>query len=753
MKTVEFIGKVIRQTYNSENYKMYAVDVDREKYPEIKFTKFGNAIVGGNLHSLTCDAEYYIKAEEKNGAKGYKYEVTNIRKTDLKNENDVYVFLQEILTFNQASELYKHYPNIIDLVVSGRSNEVNLNKLKGIKQYTFNLIKEKIIENYALFDLIAEFKGVITISMMKRLYEKYPSIEKIRIEMRTHPYKTLVGLSRVGFKTADALLLEMEKQGIVKFAYDLKTSKERCYACMLYFLEENENTNGNTKMNLIDLRKQVEKLTPLCVSHFVDCIKENEDDLYYNVETMDIALRRTYELEKFVANELVRRLDGVKWNFDINKYRNVDGIDLSDEQMGLLKSVCENNITVLTAPAGAGKSFSTKALINMLKNNNKAYTLTSFTGKAVKRLSEYTGEVAMTIHRTLKYKNGVFEMDEDNQLFTDLVLVDEAGMTDIWLFSKLLKAIPDRAKIVLVGDKYQLNSIGCGALLRDIISVDFIPQVNFTKIFRMGEGGVLTACTYIRNNTKFIKENKLTQIGKDKSYTFIPSTPDNMNNKIVDLYKKLLKTYDAKDITILSAYNVGKNGSLILNQLLHPIANPNANKDNECVQVKQDKLDVCYYVGDSVISNVNNYQARMYIGDMITEETCFVTNGSQGYVTKVFSKGFQKGLVINFDGVEVYYSYGDLSMIKHGFSISIHKAQGSQNKIIIFCCPSSHIYFLNNNMLYTAVSRAEKYVFHFSDEHTINAAMRKSDSEKRQTMLKGLLETIYKEYMEEDYAI
>ena len=742
-RIVEFIGRVIRQTYSSENYKMYAVDVDRDKYPDIKFTVYGNAIIGGNLHSLTCDAEYYIKAEEKNGAKGYKYEVQNIRKTDLKNENDVYIFLQEILTFNQASELYKHYPNIVDLVVSGRSNEVDLNKLHGIKQYTFNIIKDKIIENYALFDLIAEFKGVMTISMMKRLYDKYPSIEKIRIEMRNHPYKCLCGLSRVGFKTADVLLLEMEKQGVVKFAYDLRLSKERCYACMLYFLEENQTNNGNTKMNLLDLRKQVDKLTPACVHNFVDCIKENEKDIYYNIETMDIALRKTYELEKFVANELVRRLINNKWYFNINKYRNVDGIDLSDEQMGLLKSVCENNITVLTAPAGAGKSFSTKALINMMKDNDKTFLLASPTGKAAKRLSEYTGEIARTIHRTLCFQNGVFTKNEEDQLDADLVLLDEVGMTDIWLFAQLLKAIPDRTKIVLVGDKYQLNSIGCGALLRDLISTDFIPQVNFTKIFRMGKGGVLTACTYVRENHKFITENKLTQLGEDKSYTFIPIDPDHMNNKIVELYKELLKKYSSKDITVISSYNVGKNGCLILNQLLHPIANPNANENNEYVKVKQDKLDVCYYVGDSVISNVNNYQARIYLGDMITDETCFVTNGSQGYVTKVFSTGYQKGLVINFDGVEVYYSYGDLSMIKHGFAVSVHKMQGSQNKIIIFCCPSSHVFMLSNNMLYTAISRAEKYVFHFSDEHTINVAMKKSDSEKRQTMLQNLLKLIY----------
>ena len=107
-------------------------------------------------------------------------------------------------------------------------------------------------------------------------------------------------------------------------------------------------------------------------------------------------------------------------------------------------------------------------------------------------------------------------------------------------------------------------------------------------------------------------------------------------------------------------------------------------------------------------------------------------------ITKIVN-GYDKGLIINFDGVDIYYPYGDLQSIKHAFAMSVHRMQGSQNKIIIFCAPSSHIFFLSNNILYTAISRAEKVVYHFSDEHTINIAMRKSDSEKRQTMLQELL--------------
>lgn len=740
-KNVEFVGKVIRQTYSSENYKMYALEVDDKQYPDLKHTMYGNVCIGGNLHSLTPDAEYYIKAEEKSSSKGYKYEVTNIRKTDLKNENDVYIFLQEILTFNQASELYKHYPNIVELIRTGRDKEVDLSKLHGIKEYIFKVIKDKIIENYVLYDLITEFKGVLTISMLKKLYDKYPSIEKIRSELRFHPYKCFCGLSRVGFKTADKLLLELEKEGIIKFNFDLKTSKERCMACMLYFLEENE-AEGNTKMSLVDLRKQIMKLTPACADKFIECLNDGKehDNIYYNKETMNVALMKTYLTELYIATEIFNRIKYKnKWYYDIEKYRNIDGVDLSDEQMKLLQSVCENQITVLAAPAGTGKSFSTKALINMLKDNNKEFILTSPTGKAAKRLAQYTEEDANTIHRTLCYKDGSFQYNENNQLDTDIILIDEVGMVDIFLFSNLLSAISKETKIVLIGDKYQLNSVGCGALLRDLIATDFIPQVNFTKVFRMGKGGVLTVCTNIRNNNKFIKYDTLTQIGEDKSYSFIPVKSENINNKIINLYKKLLEKFDPKDITVLSAYNVGKNGCSILNQLLQPIANKNANKNNDCISIKQDKLEVNFYEGDLVVACVNNYHAQIYVDDFFTGEECLITNGEQGIIKKVIPNGFNKGLIIEFDGVDIYYPYGNLQQIKHSFALSIHKFQGSQNKIIIFCAPSSHIFFLSNNLLYTAISRAEKIVYHFSDSKTINIAMKKSDSEKRKTNLQKLL--------------
>ena len=440
---------------------------------------------------------------------------------------------------------------------------------------------------------------------------------------------------------------------------------------------------------------------------------------------------------RYICNNIKERLKNTAnvWSFNTELYRNINGIDLSDEQMCLLKSVCNNNFTVLTAPAGCGKSFSTKALINMLNENHKTSLLCSPTGKASKKLSQYTGEQANTIHRTLMYQDGRFVYNENNKLIADVLLVDEVGMTDIHLFKSLLEAIDINTKIVLIGDSFQLNSVGCGSLLRDLCVDENIPHVTFSKVFRMGVGGVLTACTYVRQNQKFLYKNAFTQIGEDKSYSFIPAKKEQINDMILALYKKLLTTNDVEDITVISSYNIGDNGCDKLNQMLQPIANPNSLTSDKFIKVKQDKLEVKYYIGDMVIQNQNNYRARLFLDDDKTSEVVFIPNGTQGKVIDIIDND----LIINFDGETVCYSSDEIRQIKHSFALSTHKMQGSQNKIIIFCCPSSHIFFLSNNIMYTAISRAEERVYHFSDVKTINTAMNKSDSNKRYTFLGEML--------------
>lgn len=743
-KQFKFKGKVKRCVFSSETFKCYAMDVDTKKYPEIQLNRYKNCTIVGDLPDLGEDIEYEVTAVEKEGKYGLSYQVLNIRRDIPTTSEEVFSFLSSILTANQAKTICQAYPNILDIIKENRLDDIDLSKLKGIKQYTFARIKEKIVDNFYLADLIAEFQGYFTLSIVRRLYKEYTSTDKIKENLKKDPYAALTKISNIGFKTADRLLLDIEEiskknienseKPIIEFDYDIRTSKQRCLSCVLFLLKKNEES-GSTKANLVDLRSECLKLTPECIDHFPEVVKS--EDIYLNKDKLEIALKKTYDTERYICDNIKERIQNTVnvWSFNTELYRNVNGVDLSDEQMGLLRSVCNNNFTVLTAPAGCGKSFSTKALISLLKDNHKTSLLCSPTGKAAKKLSQYTGEQANTIHRTLMYQDGRFVYNEDNKLIADVLLVDEVGMTDIHLFKSLLEAIDMNTKIVLIGDSFQLNSVGCGALLRDLCIDEKIPHVTFSKVFRMGVGGVLTACTYVRQNQKFLYKNAFTQIGEDKSYSFIPANKEQINDMILALYKKLLTTNDVEDITVISSYNIGDNGCDKLNQMLQPIANPKSLTSDKFIKVKQDKLEVKYYVGDMVIQNQNNYRARLFLGDDKTSEVVFIPNGTQGKVIDIIDND----LIINFDGETVYYSSDEIRQIKHSFALSTHKMQGSQNKIIVFCCPSSHIFFLSNNIIYTAISRAEEKVYHFSDVKTINTAMNKSDSNKRYTFLGEML--------------
>lgn len=740
-KSIEFVGRVINQIYSAEDFKMYACEVNREKYPNVKFGKFGNAVIAGNLHSLTPGVEYLIKATEKNSNRGYMYNVINIRKTDLKTEGDVYEFLQEILTFRQASELYKYYPNIVELVMNGESDQkVDLSKLNGIKEYTFERIKDKIVENFALFDLVSEFGGVLTISMMKKLYERYPSIEKIRSELRNKPYKCLVNLSHVGFKTADTMLLKLEKEGKLEFASDLKTSKDRCMACMTYLLEKNEE-EGNTRMSIPELRKQVLKLCPACAHHFVDCINGNKD-IYYSKETMDIALMSTYQTELKIA---ITILDGLKkkqeWDIDWKSYRDKGEFPLSNEQLSSLGNVCNEQISILCGFAGSGKTATTNTLIKLLEDNNKTYMLCSPTGRASKVLSGYTGRPAGTIHRQYQYnpKDG-WGYNEEKKVDVDMVICDESSMTDIFLFLHLLEGIDfNRTKLFIIGDPAQLCSVSAGNVLNDLISSKVVPTTTLSKIFRYGEGGLMQVATDTRNGKTFLKEKTegFQFFGNNKDYAFLQCSNENIIKRTVALYEKLLQQgYKPEDIMVLTSQNKGDYGTIEINRQLQKVANKNYGSN------KNMKMgDSIYYLDDLTMQIQNNYKAIVYNEDEFgfsDEIQTLIANGELGVIKDIDSSH----VVIDFDGTLIRYKKEDMQNVTAGYCLTTHKSQGGSAKIVVFLTPSAHTFMLSSNLLYVGLTRTKEKCFHLGDMTTVNRAIKKKENVNRNTFLLGMLKLI-----------
>ena len=743
-KQYKFKGVVTKCTYNTPDYKIYAMDVSKRDYPDIKQNKYNNVSILGELSDLTLGVEYEITAEEQNNKYGTSYKVVNIRRDLPTTTEGAYLFLSEILTENQARVLIEHYPDIIQKVKNNDLADIDLSKLKGIGEKTFKIIKDKIITNYCLMELVIEFKNVLSMNIIKRIYDEYSSIDKLKEKLKVQPYTTLTRISRIGFKTADSIVLQLQKENVIDFGYDVKTSPDRCLSCILYLLEENEN-EGHTKMNLADLRQQCLKIVPSCAEHFVDVIKD--DNIYYNKDNMEVSLRATYEVEKYIANTILANLhsDNNIWDFDIQKYRAVGEFELSDEQIQILDVVCKNNIAILNGFAGAGKTASTQGIINMLKDNNKSFRLMSPTGRAAKVLHENTNEPASTIHRGLGYMPpNQWTYNEWQKLHTDVVIVDEFSMVDIWLFKKLLDAIDFKhTKLLMIGDNAQLPSVSCGNLLHDFMEANIIPTVTLNKIFRYSSGGLMRVATdtrccksYLDNNMK----NTATTFGDNEDYMFIDMSSELVAKTAVALYKKLLDNGSSiEDIQVLTAKNVGECGSVELNNMIQKVANPNYGSE-----VNMKIGDTTYYQGDLILQCVNNYNAELDLRHLNSDEvfldeepTAFVANGETGIIKEIYNTY----IIADFNGVYVKYYRNDMNMVKLGYAISIHKSQGGGFKTVILCTPQSHIFMLNSNLLYVGLTRMKEKLYHLGSLQSINQAVKKKANLTRHTFMQNLLKS------------
>lgn len=740
-KQVEFKGRAARCVYSSPDFKTYAMDVNKDEYPDIKQNKYKNVSIIGNISDLTLGVEYEITATEEESKYGTSYRVTNIRRNVPTTAADTKIFLEEILTANQADVLYEEYPNIIDIVKNNRCDKVDLNKLHGIGEKTFEVIKNKIIENFKLADLVAEFKGTVSLSMLKKIYDKYSDLDVLREKLKTEPYKTLTRISGVGFKTADSLILDLQKESIVDFGYDVKTSEDRCLACIIYLLQENEN-NGNTRANLADIRSQCIEMIPSSVKHFANAIQD--DVIYYSKESMSIALKKTYEDELYIAKTIADNLHNASknddvWDYDVEKYHMVEGFALSDEQMRAVENVCKYSISILNGGAGCGKSFSTQAIINMLDDNKKRYILLTPTGKASKVLSEFTHRQASTIHRGLCYNPRTgWGYNKYNKLEHDVVIVDEFSMTDVSLCRHLFEAIDfEFTRLLIVGDNAQLPSVGCGNLLHDFMESNVIPTTTLTTVFRYNEGGLSKVAT----DTRFCKtyldksmKGKATSFGANKDYMFIDMPQEDIPRSAVSLYKKLYDSgVDVTDIQVLTAKNVGDYGTIALNNMIQRAVNPNYGSEL-CMKIG----DTSYYKGDLIIEKKNNYKA--ILADCDNEQTAFVANGE----TAIVEYACKEHVILNFDGIRVTYGKSDMQMVGLGYAITSHKSQGSGIKNVIVCTPKADIFMLNSNLIYVALTRMKERCFHLGSVDTVNMAVKKKANLSRHTFMQGMLKSLVK---------
>lgn len=719
--------KTFEKIYNARWWRAYAVNVIDDYIEDIEKNKLGYVSIFGYIPDIDYSTEYTIVAlPEFKEPYGMGYRVLHITKKLENNYStkDTATFLFSVIPA-YASVLFEAYPDIMNRIIN--DIPIDYSKTRGIKEKTYLKIKTKIFSNLKYMEYIVAFNDIMSTYLIEHIYNKYPSVDEAKEMLSKNPYKFFCSLPYVGFIKADKLILTISKIKNNNYNIDnnIKTSKERCLACIKYLLEKGED-DGNSCLSVQDLREYVSELAPECMDKFVACLID--EDLYFNEKLMVVALDKVYKVEKYIADTV---LEAVKkpfiYDIDISKYSNIDGYSLTQEQMDFLNMTCKNSISILNGCAGTGKSFTIKALTEMLKDNNLTFTLLAPTGKAAKVIREYTNMKAMTIHKWL---------GNDKFVCEDVIIIDEFSMVDIYIFYELLCCIDFKTtKLVIIGDNAQLLSVSTGNLLHEFIDTNIIPRVSLSKVFRYNDGGLMKVATDVRNGKSYFKtSNKnITQYGKD--YYFIETKKENIVDNAVSLYKKLIgKGLKPYDIELLSAQKVGNYGTKVINEQIQKEINPYYDTES-CVKIADDT----YYLKDIVIQMVNNYHAKKvkYVNNEYIKESedNFIANGEVGEIVGIINNH----IYIQFNNEIMEYTHGDMKLVQLGYAITVHKAQGSSARAVIFITPETHLFMLSSNLIYVALTRTKSICFHLGNETTVKRAIKKIENIKRKTMMHELL--------------
>jgi len=719
------------------SFKMYGFYPNNSCLDKVVLSDYGNITIKGELPTMVEGKEYELEVEYEKRGKYESYVVKRFINNPMDmNTNEAYNFLSELIGYKRANNILKVYPDFVKMIIQSKKDEIDVSKIYGVGEVMLKKIEEKINQNISFYNIISEYKEYeLTLNQIQKIYDSFSSFELLKEKMNENPYQCLCSIAGIGFKTADAKILNKNRS--------LANSRFRMAECILYVLDQNESS-GHTWIKTNELYSECSKLTPQCMDEFKG-ILEYDDRIYYDKENKKVAKKTTYICEKEVAETLLNIANELRI-LDINysKYDNVDGVKLTKQQKLSLEYACKYNLYIVAGYAGTGKSFSTKALIDMLDDHNMSYILLSPTGKAAKNLSINTNRPASTIHRGLGYNPLYgFQYNENNKLPYDFIIVDEATMIDVFLMRSLLRAVDKkRSKLIFICDNAQIPSVGCGNCIQDMIDSNIFPVIFLDKVFRYKEGGLAKVATDTRNGKSFIFGEGVQKFGND--FVFVPTSKDTLTDKIISAYKKMqVMGGTVDDIIVISSYNIGEFGTYKINSMIQDLINP-VNENMEISYVR-DKFEIKFRVNDRVMQTVNNYSAPIFeneeqIESKCDENTTAIFNGDDGRIVRIGKN--QKGIkymIVDFDGVQVIYRNDDIRDLVLGYAISAHRSQGSGYPYVIAITPPTHKYFLNRNLLYVMYTRTKKFIYNIGTVDTIESALKKSENLNRQTFLKNLL--------------
>jgi exodeoxyribonuclease V alpha subunit len=617
---------------------------------------------------------------------------------------------------------------------------MELSKVRGIslrRATEFGMEYSKIMRMQDSIVFLQELG--ISINLALKIYRVYD--EKTEDFIRKNPYMLVDDIDGVGFATADRIAGEL---GIAR------DSDYRITAGIIHVLKEASSRHGHNYLPQNELLSAVFELLRLDCDDPEQRIRDNVEDMvlfgdlvrYDTGEHIAIVLKANYRTEESIAMRLITlqsRADDFRVDVTdaVHAFETEAGFLLHPKQVEAVKDAVENGVQIVTGGPGTGKTTIVKCILHLFKNLGQRVVLCAPTGRAAKRLSEATGEDARTIHRLLDldYKDGqgCFTYNDQTRLPADVIIVDEMSMVDEYVFNSLVKAINNGARLVLVGDKDQLASVGAGNVLGDLIASGKFPVSYLTQIYRQSEDShIIPNAHKINNGEMPVMDNK------SKDFFFEEkASAEEIARTTIDLVTKRLPKYlgvRPDEIQVLCPMKRGSAGIYILNRHLQSVLNPPSKEKKEfrCGEF-------VFREGDKVMQMQNNYQQEwtQTVGFKV-ERGLGVYNGDIGVIESINMQIMQ--FIVRFEDDKVaIYQYEDAEQLALAYAVTIHKSQGSEFDAVVIALDANYM-LQSRNLLYTAVTRAKKLVVIAGSKNTIARMVKNNETARRYSLLVNLID-------------
>ena len=599
-------------------------------------------------------------------------------------------------------------------------------EVPGVGQSRLETIIEHFSRENSLRDILIELSSFdISINLAQKIYREYE--DETLENLNKNPYCICDDIYGIGFKTSDKIASKMGFS---------TTSPLRVQAYLLHILKELSD-QGHTcypeelliqlsSKNLqIDLCHISDALLFLEVHEKIircPCLYQEEDQLF-------VWLKPLFICERGIAHHL-KRLDSAHMSFKINS--NDEALDWArktfsmqfchEQERAIIKSI-ENKVHIITGGPGTGKSTITKAIVLIFSKLSENVLLAAPTGKAAKRMQQICKKRASTIHSLLEFdvSKKTFKRGPQNPLKCDIIIIDEASMIDTYLMYCLLKAIPDGAHLIIIGDVDQLPSIGPGNCLKDIIESKSVAASRLFQIYRQKKNSLISLGAYNINRGLFPEFSTI-----ESEFTMIYEEDcSNILNEITSLIQNRLSHEDGfdpiKDVQVLCPMRKGLIGIDNLNTTLQNALNTNKSKGIP-------RFNAEYRIDDKVMQIKNNYTKKVFNGDV-------------GIISSIDHEA--QALEIAFGEKLISYEFNDLDEIRLSYAVSVHKYQGSEIPCVIIPLHQCHYMLLQRNLLYTAITRGKKKVVVVGTKKALAMALANQDTRLRFTNLPHFIETLY----------